>query len=346
MGETPMARMAETAMSRRMSRVKRLVVIFRVAMLACLAGCAASPCDKLAVQDHEQTSPANSQQGRHCGGVCSSASQPTDTAANAAAVAPDGNNAAAAHDVSSPATTPAGSSSARTSRKHSQPPRPIAASRPAITASSGRTPASRPAASQPGWVSLFDGQDMDRWLVAQGSAKLADGVIGLRGAAKDATILARGVSLGDGEVEVSFRRRGSATGNEPFTIGLRLAMQLNWTSLYFVCRPGSVEVCRGSSVVNRPSPEDSCQLEPLAADAGDGREVWRFVLKGQIVDCYRDGRKLLSYADTQPISGNIALTASRCNVDVLAVRYLATGNPTSRPASRPAPRLPFAMQGK
>jgi hypothetical protein len=72
--------------------------------------------------------------------------------------------------------------------------------------------------------------------------------------------------------------------------------------------------------------------------------VWRFVLDGSTVECYRNGRKILSYVDVQPASGNIALTASQCDIEVLAVRYLALPQPSAQPTSAPATKLPLAMR--
>lgn len=202
----------------------------------------------------------------------------------------------------------------------------MAASRPVAK------PASRPAAAtNPAWVALFDGSGMQRWAVVQGRADFRDGVIRMDAAGGDVTLLANGVDLRDGVLEAQLRRRDSQLLPGPFTIGLRLVMQWNWSSLYFVCRPEQVEVCRGTSLVHCPVPE---YIEKLPPD--QGLELWRFEMHDDLVVGYRNGQKVISYTDSQPAGGSITLTASHCDVDVLWVRYKPAESDLRRLATRPA----------
>ena len=211
---------------------------------------------------------------------------------------------------------------------------PASASRPVVHAASRlvRKPASRPAASMPSdWVTLFDGSGMQRWAVVQGKADCRDGAIRMAAGGNDVTLLANGVDLRDGVLEVTLRRRDSQLLTGPLTIGLRLVMQWNWSSLYFVCRPDQVEVCRGTSLVRFPAPEYIAQFLPE-----QGVEVWRFEMQDGRVVAFRNGQKVITYADSQPAAGSITLTASHCDVDVLAVRYKPAQSDLRRLATRPA----------
>ena len=212
----------------------------------------------------------------------------------------------------------------------------VPADRPAASRPS-RKPASRPAAStQPTWVTLFDGSGMRRWAVVQGKADCRDGAMRMGAAGNDVTVVANGVDLRDGVLEVTLRRRDSQLLPGPVTIGLRLVMQLSWSSLYFVCRPDQVEVCRGSALVRFPTPEFIATFPPEP-----GAEVWRFEMQDDLIVGYRNGRKVIRYADTHPVAGSVTLTASHCDVDVLSVRYKPAESDLRRLATRPAIALRF-----
>ena len=181
-----------------------------------------------------------------------------------------------------------------------------------------RLPASAPAepATAATWMSLFDGKSLGHWTVLQGAAWVQDAAILMQGQDSDVTLLANAVCLRNAQVEVRLRRRAPSSNAGPFTVGLRLMMQLDWSSLYFVIRPESLEVCRGSRKLMFPGPEQSRKLRMT-----EGVETWRFVMEEAAIDCYRDGVKVISYADTSPGAGAIALTASKCDIQVLAVRW-------------------------
>ena len=188
-----------------------------------------------------------------------------------------------------------------------------------------------PAPTRSPWVTLLDGTGLERWAVVRGKAACRDGVIRMDASGSDVTLLANGVDLRDGVLEVELRRRASQLLPGPVTVGLRLVMQWNWSSLYFVCRPEQVEVCRGSSQVQCPAPEYIEKLQPE-----QGVETWRFEMRDGQVLGFRDGQKVISYADTQPAGGSITLTASHCDVDVLSVRYRPSESDLNRLATRPA----------
>lgn len=210
------------------------------------------------------------------------------------------------------------------------------ASRPSATRPV-RKPASRPAAAtQPTWVTLFDGSGMQRWAVVQGKADCRDGALRMGAAGNDVTIVASGVDLRDGVLEVTLRRRDGQLLPGPVTIGLRLVMQLSWSSLYFVCRPDQVEVCRGSALVHFPAPEFIATFPPEP-----GVEVWRFEMQDDRIVGYRNGQRVIRYADAHPVAGSITLTASHCDVDVLSVRYKPAESDLRRLATRPAIVLRF-----
>jgi hypothetical protein len=186
-----------------------------------------------------------------------------------------------------------------------------------------------PGGMDPRWVSLFDGTGTGRWAVLKGRAEASDGamVLNPRGG-KTTTALARGLSLKDGEVEVEVLRAEGAGNRGPYTICLRLAARLlDWSAIYFVCRPHQLEVCRGSSAGRFPSPE---HVVPIPVPRR--LETWRFVLRGGQIECYRFGRKLLTYSDARPRSGTVGITADGCQVAVRAVRYR---RPPPQPRERP-----------
>jgi len=199
-------------------------------------------------------------------------------------------------------------------------------------------PASRPAtrpATRPagGWIDLYNGRDRVGWWCVQGSPGWGDGAMVLDGRSGDVTVLSTKLKLADGEVEVRIRRPTRPAEESPFTVALRLPLRLGWRSVCFVCRPKDVAAFVSTSRRSRPTPTQVARFAPAG-----GVETWRFQLAGTKVRCYRFGRKLLEFADPKPVAGTMALTASRCRVEVLSVRYRpAAGDPATRPA-RPGPR--------
>ncbi|HUU21051.1 MAG TPA: hypothetical protein VM389_00820 [Phycisphaerae bacterium] len=175
-----------------------------------------------------------------------------------------------------------------------------------------------PVAPKGGWVPLFDGKQMRQWAVLQGEATAEDGVIVINADGRRiSTIAARTVHLRNGELELTVRRRAAAEPDAPYTIALRTTVLWRWSSIYFVCRPEYLDVCNGSC--DDPFPREARRV-PLAP--ADGAEVWRFVMDEGTIDCYRFGQKIVTYRDAGPCSGTIALTADRCALEVLDVRYL------------------------
>ena len=171
------------------------------------------------------------------------------------------------------------------------------------------------------WIVLFDGRGMSGWKVLQGSATCEGGPIILDGRKKDTTIVARGVNLKNGTVEVELVRKGPADGTGPYTVALRLPVRITWGSIYFVCRPDNVEACRATWRERFPPPEQKARFEKT-----EGPETWRFVMKDRTIECYRLGRKILSYIDRDPRGGTIGITASRCRIELLSVRYRPAAN--------------------
>ena len=184
--------------------------------------------------------------------------------------------------------------------------------------------------SRTGWISLFDGGDMRSWQVLRGSAACENGALVLDGRRKEATILAKGVGLKNGTVEVRALRRGPQPNAGPFTVALRLLLRVNWRSVYFVCRPESVETCRASWRKQMPSPAGRASIEPT-----DRAELWRFVMDEGAVRCFRDGREVISCADPDPCAGSVAITAARCRVEILSVRYRRGAPPSHEPEQSP-----------
>lgn len=174
--------------------------------------------------------------------------------------------------------------------------------------------------ADPEWTVLFDGQDAGRWRVLQGSVTVHRGAMVLDGREGDATILAPDVDLRNGTVEMEVRRADSARDAGPYTVALRLAQRLAWRSIYFVCRPETLQACRGSWRDPWPSPDHNVPVEKT-----DRTELWRFVLDEGLIHCYRFGKRVLSYADADPCAGAIAMTASRCRIEVLRIRYQSGG---------------------
>jgi hypothetical protein len=186
-------------------------------------------------------------------------------------------------------------------------------------------------APQPAWVNLMDSTRVKQWKVIQGAASLDSNAILLNtGAGRDTTILAEGVDLQDGEVELEFRRLESPLHDMPVTIALRLPVRIDWTSVYIICRPEQVEACRGSALRRQPPAEHVQRMDKAQASP----EVWRFVMTGGLVECFRFGRKVLSYVDPRPRAGTIALTASNCGVTVSAIRYRPVEKPRTGPERR------------
>lgn len=175
-----------------------------------------------------------------------------------------------------------------------------------------------------GWTDLLpDGREMASWRVIQGSATYQDGALILDGRKTDASVLARGVMLRDGTVEVEVLRAPPDSNAGPYTVGLRLPAEPFWQSIYFVCRPDNVETCRATWRAPCPPPEKKATF-----DATRRPEVWRFVMKGRNIHCYRLGRKVLSRTDPDPRAGSIGITASRCRIEIRSVRCRpAAGSP-------------------
>ena len=186
------------------------------------------------------------------------------------------------------------------------------------------------AASRTGWISLYDGRDMRSWQVIRGSAACDNGALVLDGRRNDATILAKGVDLRNGTVEVRARRRGPAPNAGPFTVALRLPLRVNWQSVYFVCRPESVETCRASWRKQMPSPDGRASIELVHEP-----ELWRFVMDERAVRCFRDGREVICCTDPDPRAGSVAMTAARCRVEILSVRYRRGPPPGKEPEKFP-----------
>jgi hypothetical protein len=172
------------------------------------------------------------------------------------------------------------------------------------------------------WTVLFDGRDDSKWKALRGTAELDDGRLVLDGRAKDAIVVAPELKLRDGELELEVLRTPGDGNAGPFTVSLRLPLGWNWQAVYFVWRPASLEVCRGMSILQKPRPEQRLQLKPRPR-----KQTWRFVLVGGRITVWRDGKRLLAYADEDPRKGTIALTASKCRMELLAARY--------RPIRRP-----------
>ena len=167
------------------------------------------------------------------------------------------------------------------------------------------------------WVDLLPAGDVKHWTVLRGSADFSGGKIVLDGSAGDAIICAGGADMVNGAVEAEILREEGSANAGPYTFSLRLTPRLfNWRSIYFVCRPESVEACRASHALQNPAADAKADIERRPR-----RELWRFVMNGGAIDCYRDGLKVLSYIDPDPTSGVIALTASKCRLTVTAIRY-------------------------
>jgi len=172
------------------------------------------------------------------------------------------------------------------------------------------------------WVDLSpQAGNLGRWRVLQqGKVTCEDGVMVLHGRGSDASVVADGVNLGDGVLEVKLLRGTGWADAGPCTVAVRLLAGVNWRALYLVCRPGSIEACKASSLCWFPPPEQRACFAAI-----QGPEVWRFALNGSEVRCYRCGKKVLSYVDCNPCGGTIGLTASRCQIKVLGIRYRPAG---------------------
>ena len=181
--------------------------------------------------------------------------------------------------------------------------------------------ASQPASAPAEWTSLLEPPAMKRWKVVQGSASFEDGVIALNGdGGAETTILADGLSFRNGVLEVDIQRPMDMPDNSPLTVALRLALRIDWSSVYIVCRPLRVDACRGSAFCRRPEVAEQFEDIPRAAS---GRERWRFELTDGQMECFRDGVRVLQYMDKDPRAGTIALTAAGCKTIITALRYKA-----------------------
>jgi hypothetical protein len=176
---------------------------------------------------------------------------------------------------------------------------------------------------KPQWINLMDESRIKRWRVIKGTASFDDGVIVLNsGSSADASIMADGVDLKDGAVEIEMHRRHASRDDAPITVALRLVPRIDFSSVYIVCRPEQVEACRSAIFNSQPGAEFIAKIPKAERPP----EVWRFVMTGGRIDCFRFGQKVLTYADPNPRHGTIALTASNCRVLVSAVRYMPSGN--------------------
>lgn len=185
----------------------------------------------------------------------------------------------------------------------------------------GPTCASRPASAPAEWTSLLEPAAMKRWKVVQGSASFDGGVIALHsGNGVETTILADGLSFRDGVLEVDIQRPVDMPDNAPLTVALRLALRIDWSSVYIVCRPQRVDACRGSAFCRRPEVAEHFEDIPKVAT---GYERWRFELTDGQMECFRDGVRVLKYTDKDPRAGTIALTAAGCKTIITALRYKA-----------------------
>jgi len=180
-------------------------------------------------------------------------------------------------------------------------------------------PASVPGAE---WVSLAPAAGMGLWRSVQGSASARDGRIVVHdGQPGRSTIVARGVNLRNGAVEVHVRRAAPGEPDAPYTVSLRAGGWLNWSSIYFICRPTWLEVCRGSATCPHPRTVRAAEYEHPNGRA----EQWRFVLNEGFIECFRFGERVYVYRDARPKAGTIALTADHCALEVLGVRYRPAG---------------------
>lgn len=164
----------------------------------------------------------------------------------------------------------------------------------------------------------MDGNSTKGWRVVAGKAQSRNGAIQLTPlVGKKATMLAEGVQLKNGTVEVTIAHPAGCDDPGPYTVGLRSKWSLQWSSIYCVCRPDHLELCRGSSSDNQPA------AQAVAHYARSSRpEQWRFVMTDGKIDCYRFGRKVLTYDDVGPNEGTIAITTDGCDLEILAARYL------------------------
>ncbi len=173
------------------------------------------------------------------------------------------------------------------------------------------------------WIELLPpGRGLEGWHVLQGSARYENGAMVLDGRKADATVMAKGLALRNGIVEFEVFRREPLTNAGPCTLALRLPMRIAWASIYFVCRPASVEACRATWRDKWPAAQQRASFE-----AASGPETWRFVLEEGYIHCYRLGRKTLSFPDPQPSEGSIGITAAQCLVEIRSVRYRLPASP-------------------
>jgi hypothetical protein len=185
-------------------------------------------------------------------------------------------------------------------------------------------PAGRPA--DDGWVSLSGPDCRRRWTTVQGRAEFAGERIVLNPDVRGrSTIVAPGVSLRNGAIDVAVRRLPGGVADAPYTFGLRTTCLWAWRSIYFVCRPDHVDVCRGHARDHFPA-RALCASYPPA----DGPERWRFVMREGVIDCYRFDEKVISYPDDDIRRGTLALTADSCALEIIELRY--------RPAATKADR--------
>ncbi len=167
------------------------------------------------------------------------------------------------------------------------------------------------------WREVFPGTGRSDWLVVRGDADHDGDVLVLNPDARGRSVIVFGrPNLRDATIEVEVLRLAPEKDAGPYTVTTRLGGLLNWSGIYFVCRPESVEACRGSASKEFPDTEASGTF-----DKTTGVEKWRFEMLGQRIHCYRDGRKVVTYDDERPRAGKLAITADRCRVEIRRVRY-------------------------
>ncbi|MFW6062268.1 MAG: family 16 glycoside hydrolase, partial [Planctomycetota bacterium] len=166
------------------------------------------------------------------------------------------------------------------------------------------------------WRRLFTGRSMDGWWAVRGEAHLQDGAMLVNEDTDgNAIVVKRGLRVKNGLVEAVVTRLAGAPV-APYTLSLRVAMQLNWSSIYCICYPERLKICRGGAGEQNPACDVAGRFE-----RADRPEIWRFAMQGERIDAYRFGERVASYQDSDPTSGSVAITADGCRILVHDVRY-------------------------
>ena len=173
------------------------------------------------------------------------------------------------------------------------------------------------------WVTLFDGNSLAGWRVVQGEARLEDGHMVLLGSpGHKCTVVAEELTMRDGTIEMLVCHDANCQNVGPYTVALRLKRSIEWSSVYCVSRPDTLEMCRGSTFNRQPCPQAQARYE-----MHDSPETWRFEMRGDEITCYRFGQKVLNYTDLEPAKGTVAITADGCRLRVISVRCLPADAP-------------------